>query len=105
MSIKKKFCLFGLLVGIILLFLPGWFGFWGEFTELIYKYFLIILPWIGEDFMGQFVVYYFLAIIVLLTAKLFRWKIDPIFYSMGLIIIFILFLMAVFIIASRMDIL
>ena len=116
MNIKIKYFLFGLIVGIVLILMPSWVGPWGSFTEIIYKYIEKIMPGISGSFFGQFIIVYLLSLILFfinqLTIRLWlnatipqNWRMNFIFYSMGFVIIFALFMTMIMIAVSRFQIL
>lgn len=112
MHTKRNYLIFGLVVGIILILLPSWFEIWGKLLELGYHYIDKIIPQANESFLGQLLVIYSLSLIIWLISKILgvfsisqNWKIDLIFYSLGVIIIFGLFLGMVMIAVSRFQLL
>src|SRR3989344_4665581 len=105
MHTKRNYFLYGLAVGFIFLFLPGFFEPWGNFTAWLSDYIAKILPSAGKSF-GWVFIFYGLSLVIGLVIKLVmlmrfgfsvfqNWTTELLFYSLCLaLVLSIVFVMA-----------
>ncbi len=105
--------MYGLVAGVIFIFLPSWLEPWGKFTEFISQKIGQIFPWIGDGLLATFLIYCVFATIVWLIIKLatsntvaigaeaFSWKEELKFYILGLTVVLILFSLTALIAISQ----